>query len=76
MLNRIYFQGKRKYVMILKIQIDEFSNSFNLGFLSRESENIKMMKNWTCAFYNLINQVVRVGMKMYYKEFQRINVNI
>lgn len=76
MLNRIYFQGKRKYVMILKIQIDEFSKSFNLGFLSRESENIKMMKNWTCAFYNLINRVVRVGMKMYYKGFQRLNVNI
>lgn len=55
MLNRIYFQGKRKHVMILKIQIDEFSKSFNLGFLSRESENIKMMKNLTCAFYNIIN---------------------
>lgn len=56
--------------MVVKIYTDEFSKSFNLEFLPRESRSIKMMKNWTCAFYNLANLVVQLGIKtMYYKEF-------
>lgn len=34
-------------------------------------------ENGTCAFYNLVNLTVRVGMKIVnYKEFWRLNMNI
>lgn len=67
------FQGKKKICNDYKVQTNGFSKSFNLEFFLRERENIKLMENRTYAFYNLVNLVVRVGMKtMYYKTFGRL----
>ena len=69
--HRIYFQERRKCVMIIKIQTNKFLESFNLTFIPGKMKMYKNNENWNCAFYNLVNQVVRLGMKI--GELQRIS---